>query len=345
MKPFRKNLALAIDGGGIRGTMVAQALAVVEAAEGVSFAERACLTAGTSTGSIISAALSVGLPAERIHRLYRDLAATIFPQSFWSKIWPNYWLLKRYRYSNRPLIDALKAYLGEKTMGELDEERPRKDLVIVLRDLVENRPRFVKPYKAAYADWPIWKAVLASSTVPTYFPVVDGRYIDGGVGSYGNPCYVAAYEIQYCIEDWDLSDTTLISIGTGTGQSNLAPGAVDRFYAWNWIGPLMDAFTVDATHQQVDSVQKFFDQLDFRRFNIALPQSISMDDTGNMDTLTRLGEQLGQMILEDAWEQPRMPDETVALGERSSRNGRRSLTSTCRTATRHPFSNAPSYDS
>ena len=29
MKPFRKHVALAIDGGGIRGTMVAKALAVV----------------------------------------------------------------------------------------------------------------------------------------------------------------------------------------------------------------------------------------------------------------------------------------------------------------------------
>jgi hypothetical protein len=313
MKPFRKNLALAIDGGGIRGAMVARALAVVEAAEGVSFAQRARLSAGTSTGSIISAALSVGLAASRIHRLYVELAANIFPKNFWSQIWPNYWLLKHYRYSNQPFIDALKQYLGETKMGDLMAGSPRRDLVIVLRDLVENRACFVKPYKEAYKDWPIWKAVLASSTVPTYFPVVDGRYVDGGVGSYGNPTYIAAYEVLYCIDDWEPSDTTLISIGTGKGKSGLKEGEADSFYAWNWIWPMVDAFSADAAHQQVDLVHKFFDTVDFRRFNIELTESIPMDDTDSLDTLTALGEQLGQKILNDEWEPEGMPDETVTL--------------------------------
>ena len=36
MKPFRKNVALAIDGGGIRGLIVAKALEVLEAETGQS---------------------------------------------------------------------------------------------------------------------------------------------------------------------------------------------------------------------------------------------------------------------------------------------------------------------
>ena len=104
MKPLRPNVALAIDGGGIRGTLVAKALAVVEEAENFSFAQVARLTAGTSTGSIISAALAAGLPAAEIHELYVRLAGTIFPDTLRSRLW----LLTTYRYSNQPLVDALR---------------------------------------------------------------------------------------------------------------------------------------------------------------------------------------------------------------------------------------------
>ncbi len=51
-------------------------------------------------------------------------------------------------------------------------------------------------------------AVMASTAAPTYFPSLDGSFIDGGVGSYNNPCYLAAYEIQFVLS-WKLEETTL----------------------------------------------------------------------------------------------------------------------------------------
>ena len=103
MKPFRKHVALAIDGGGIRGTMVAKALAVVEEELGQPCSELFQLTAGTSTGSIISAAIGARIPADEIHSLYVKLGDTIF-----RKTWRVYWPLARYKYSNEPLIAALQ---------------------------------------------------------------------------------------------------------------------------------------------------------------------------------------------------------------------------------------------
>jgi hypothetical protein len=316
MEPLRKNVALAIDGGGIRGTIVAKALAVVEESEGIAFSQRARLTAGTSTGSIIAAGLSVGLPAARIHKLYRDLATEIFPRSWRSwRIWP---LITPYRYDNGPLKAALKKELGAKRkMGDLWDGSSNKDLVIVLRDLVENRARFVKPWKDDYRDWLVWEAVLASCTVPTFFPVVKGRYIDGGVGSYANPCYIAAFEAAFCLEDWLPEETTLISLGTGsTGTSGLKEGEANGFRVWNWVGPILDAFTVDAARQQVRLVQQFFKKdrkLDFRRFQVKLEESIPMDDTSKMDKLTEYGEKLGEKILKDDWEKDE-PFDTVVMG-------------------------------
>jgi hypothetical protein len=310
MKPLRSKVALAIDGGGIRGALVAKALAVVEQAEQISFAQVSRLNGGTSTGSIISASLSVGLSAARIHELYCQLGANIFPTTWRSRLW----LLTNYRYSNGPLIDALKEMLGDKKMGDLWSGPSKTDLVIVLRDLVENRARFVKPWKKEYQDWPIWEAVTASCTVPTYFPVFKGRYIDGGVGSYSNPCYLTAFESTFCLQDWHPEETTLISLGTGSTKTGLEKGAANSFHPWNWIGPVMDAFTIDAACQQVRLVHHFFEKLDFRRFQIELEESVPMDDSDSIARLTEYGAKLGHKILNDEWVEIEEPLETTVMG-------------------------------
>jgi len=55
MKPFRQHVAIAVDGGGIKGVIVTRALAILEEHLGQSLHEVFRLAAGTSTGSIISA--------------------------------------------------------------------------------------------------------------------------------------------------------------------------------------------------------------------------------------------------------------------------------------------------
>jgi uncharacterized protein len=293
MKPLRPHAALAIDGGGIRGVMVAKALAIVEAELGRPCAHLFQLLAGTSTGSIISAGLAAHIPAAEIHALYVRLGGTVFRKS-----WRAYWPLARYKYGNEPLIAGLRDALGERTMGEF-WNRPRPlDVVITVRDLVENRTRFIKSWKPEYQTWPAWYAVLGSSTVPTYFPVVDGRYVDGGVGSYSNPCTIAAFEAKQVLE-WDLKETTLISIGTGRVPGGLQPYEADRFTPLGWIRPVLDTFMADANDQQVRIVQSLFEGLDFRRFQLDLETPIGTDDVSAIPELTRLGERLGEMILSD----------------------------------------------
>ncbi len=99
MKPFRKNLAVAIDGGGIKGVIVTKALSMVEAQLGYPLHERTGLTAGTSTGSIIAAGLASGLEAKTLNELYLELGNEIFRRSIRTLLWP----LFNYRYPNLPL--------------------------------------------------------------------------------------------------------------------------------------------------------------------------------------------------------------------------------------------------
>lgn len=294
MKPLRKNVAISIDGGGIRGVIVARALARLEKHLNKSVHEIFRLAVGTSTGSIISAGIGVGITAEQMHRLYIELGGLVFRKSLRSYLWPIF----RYRYHNKRLEAALKELIGEVMMGDIWSADPPTDVVITVFDLVENRTRFVKTWKDGYKDWAVVKAVLASSSIPTYFPVVDGRYIDGGVGSYANPCYMAAYELHYCL-NWDPSETTLISLGTGRDPNILQVGDADKFRSWQWIKPVLGAFLQSADDQQVRLVDTFFQDLDFRRFQVDLREPIETDDPQSIPELTKYGDELWEKINSD----------------------------------------------
>jgi predicted acylesterase/phospholipase RssA len=293
MKPFRKNVALAVDGGGLRGTIVTRALSLVEESLGYPLHKVVHLAAGTSTGSAIAAGIAMRLPAARIHALYMENAHAIF-----QKRMRYYWPFARYRYSAQPLAVALRAVCGERSMGDLWVGPRPRDLVITVRDLLDSRTRFVKPWKPDYADWKIWYTVLCSCSVPILFPPVDGRFVDGGFGSYVNPCYLAAYEAAYCL-DWDPAHTTLLSLGTGRGPSGFLPHDVQHFRLWNWITPALDTFMSDSSDQQVRLVQQFFPGLDFRRFQVEMETNISTSDPSALPALEQLGVLLGRMILDD----------------------------------------------
>lgn len=294
MKPFRKHVAIAIDGGGIRGVIVTQALSMLEKELGKPVHDIFRLAAGTSTGSILSAGIGAGLTAARMHELYLSLGETIFKKSWRTALWP----LTRYRYPHTPLLDALHTYIGNKKMGDFWNTDPRTDIVITTFDLIANKTRFIKSWKPDYQDWPVTQAVLASSSVPTFFPVVAGRYVDGGVGSYANPCYLAAYEALFCLK-WDPKDTTLISLGTGRDPRVIKAGQPGRFRAWEWLEPILDAFLASAGDQQVHLVETFFKDMDFRRFQVDMKKSIAMDDPKEIPELVKYGQKMGEMILKD----------------------------------------------
>jgi hypothetical protein len=337
--PLRRNVALAIDGGGIKGVMVARALMRLEEEMGRRLNAFVRLTAGTSTGAIIAATLARGLNASMIHDLYVELGPRIF-----RKTWRNLPLVEnlvRYRYDSQPFADALRERLGDVTLGALHHARPDFNMVITATDVYANRTRFIKLYKQRFANWLLRDAVMASSVVPTVFPVFVHRYaspamppdpheawipeprcwVDGGVGSYSNPCYMAAYEIAFCLggQGWRLDNTTLISIGTGysplredwaTRLRNFRRRP-NRLFGPEWAYPLVDIFLQDANLQQLRLTQHFFVDaviqrtgrpeaaLDFRRFNLVFDEPIGMDDAGQIDRLDAYGERLGEMIIED----------------------------------------------
>ena len=87
-KAQRKYRILSLDGGGIRGLITAVWLARLEDQLGEAVRDRFDLIAGTSTGSILACALSMGTPAREIQELYVEHARDIFPSTtarLWSR--------------------------------------------------------------------------------------------------------------------------------------------------------------------------------------------------------------------------------------------------------------------
>jgi len=297
LKPFRKNIAVAIDGGGIRGIVVTQALILLEEHLGQPLQKIARLVAGTSTGSIIAAGIAAGISASDLNHLYVTLGPKVFPTTLRKLLFP----LTRYRYPSGPLESFLNAYFGERRMGDFWLGESATDVVITAYDLKENRNRFIKPWKEEYAGWPVSLAVQASCTVPTYFPITAGRYIDGGVGSYANPCYLAAYEAVRVL-GWDPADTTLLSFGTGREPYSFTKRLGRSLPSWDWIARMFGVFLHSAEDQQVHLVEALFDQLDFRRYQVDLRESIPMDSIRHIDRLVEYGKVMGQMVLEDRYD-------------------------------------------
>ncbi len=331
----RENIALAIDGGGIKGLIVAQALMALEQELGDAPLIKhpaVKILAGTSTGAIITAGLAIGMTAKEIADLYIQAGQRVFPPFL-----P--WLPAAIRsplqtirdivaglfgpiHSGRPLADLLSEQIGkctgnpDLTLGQLRSLlRDDQVLVITVVDIDERRTHFLKSYDDADANWPLWQAVVASSAAPTELPVVerpdkDGKnhyYTDGGVGSYTNPAYVAAREaVEW--KSYPPKDVTVFSFGTGWVKADnfeRSQGKPSRWKIIDWAfnAPLMIVGD-GARAQSLDIIVDFIDSLppgermDFRRFQVELVEDIALDDASNaaIARMRKAGEALAEQV-------------------------------------------------
>jgi predicted acylesterase/phospholipase RssA len=139
------------------------------------------LLAGSSTGSILSLAISMGIKADKIIDLYLNEAKKIFlPSNFYKLKSLNGLLLPKYDAGT--LEKVLKDVFGTVKLGEI----PIKFMCNAY-DLTTNEPIYFKSWKSEFKNIEAWKAVRASCSAPTYFSAFlddnKHRLVDGGVDS------------------------------------------------------------------------------------------------------------------------------------------------------------------
>lgn len=233
---------LSLDGGGIRGVIEAVILAEVEKLIDRPLNKYFHLIAGTSTGSILAAAIATGRKSEEILELYRQKGKTIFPYtSRWSP--QRLKLVWRYgpsapKFSDEGLIKALKEQFNSTKLSDLDTS-PR--LLITAYDTIDRETIIFKSWQK-YKPWansPLWEVCLCSSSAPTYFPAhllktQDKNYslIDGGVGA-NNPTACAVAEALRL--DNPIREIFVLSIGTGNSDNPISFEKVRGWGVGQWI--------------------------------------------------------------------------------------------------------------
>lgn len=237
---------LAIDGGGIRGVLSLQILAEIEriliessGRPDYRLADYFDYVAGTSTGGIVAAGISVGMSVQEILDFYLNNGAAMFDKA---------WILNRlkFRYDSEPLAQKLQQVFGKTTtLGGSELETM---LLLIMRNATTDSPWPISnnPY-AKYNDvahaacnlhFPLWQLVRASTAAPTYFPpeVIDcgGKpfiFVDGGVTMYNNPAFqmflMATVDRYWAHAPADsrgwkagIEDMLIVSVGTGTSPGN-----------------------------------------------------------------------------------------------------------------------------
>lgn len=163
----RKIRVCSIDGGGIWGYGVARYMMEYEKKTGKKFGSMFDAFAGTSTGAIISAMLSEGYSGTEIYEMYKTEGKKIFKKYPWYK-----WMWKGVpKYDNSHLQRLLKELLP----GNMEDFK--KPVFIPVTKTVGNRDKVFD----VGDEFPKWKAVLASTSAPTFFKPLDDIYIDGGL--------------------------------------------------------------------------------------------------------------------------------------------------------------------
>jgi hypothetical protein len=238
---------LALDGGGLRGILTLAILQKIETVlrarhgndDGFRLSHYFDLVAGTSTGAIIAATVSLGWTVEQIRQKYMELGARVFEKTFFRQG------VLRAKYDESRLIDELqKVYESDTQLGS---DRIKTGLLIVAKRIdtgswwpISNNPR--GRYFAdrpggiiGNAKYPLWQVVRASTAAPAYFdseritiasgagvtPVV-GEFIDGGVSPFNNPGVMA---FMYATMDgyrigWPRGADRLLLVSVGTGASD-----------------------------------------------------------------------------------------------------------------------------
>ena len=274
---------LAIDGGGIRGIYASHVLERVQKEFNTEFHREFDLIAGTSTGSIIAAAVAFGIPISKVTELYRKEGPRIFSPRRWS-----FGGTIASRYSSDPLRTALTAVFEDATLADA-----KTRLVIPATDIGNGG---VHVFKSAYDEKfvrdrnvKVVDAVLASCSAPSYFaPARVGPYqlSDGGLWA-NNPSLVAVTEALTRL-GVERSAIRLLSVGTGIGKNYYPLSNSDKKWGFltgwgisKFISMLLNLQAATASNV----TQLILDKHQSVRVNFESDLPLSLDDVGTLDDL------------------------------------------------------------
>lgn len=254
-----KKRILALSGGGVRGIVEVAFLEAIERAfkQRIGQETRLCdvfhLIGGTSTGSLIATALSLGLPLSTIRDFYLDRAAKFFENRRW---------LPSIRQVSAFDGDALEAEFIA-TIGDISLGDPafQSFFAVITKRLDTGQPWLLSNVPSArYFNDPddgsyignrhfrVARLLRAATATPTFFsqsqirigPRQTGVFVDGGLSPYNDPSLLLLKLARLkCFGlEWAAGrdNLAILSLGSGSFRPEINPATAAR------LGPIPLAY-------------------------------------------------------------------------------------------------------
>lgn len=293
----KKFKILSIDGGGIKGVFPAKFLASLEEEIGEGQTHKYFdLICGTSTGGIIALALSLGVPAKEILKLYQDNAKIIFGSKSRN-------IFKNPSYNNKPLEklirDIFKKYHHSDEDPIINDALERVKLIIPIYSLLDGETQVLKtPHTSDLImdkHIPMYMAAMATSAAPTYFNAYSNKFkrkdsetyedfsnkVDGGVFA-NNPSMLGIIEATTRLEQ-KLDNIQLLSLGTG--QYKYEEAKSKKMWSvmyWVWIKKkrIFELFMQSQSqlvHNSINLIHQFNEDFLYKRIDLDFNHNFNME--------------------------------------------------------------------
>jgi patatin-like phospholipase/acyl hydrolase len=294
---------LSIDSGGIRGIIPAIALVKLEKTTGKLTRDTFSFVAGTSTGAILAAAITAGVPATHILDFYVNRTREIFRGYPWNIVKA---ILFGSRYSVGKLHDLIASAIDPNQAWTLNDSPI--DILLTAKRISDGMPwYFVRdnPMNSGCTGrLRLVDCATASAAAPTYVQPwtitetstppqceIVGTLVDGAVGVTGNPVYQACIEAFDYTPDYHPEDTITVSLGTGRFKHRKEPKWIGAWLEW-----ILAELLESPGEQQTEITQRHFPDMTFYRIDTELKENIGLDDARQIERLVEYGERLAEKI-------------------------------------------------
>ncbi|HEY6821391.1 MAG TPA: patatin-like phospholipase family protein [Burkholderiales bacterium] len=324
----KKRRILSCDGGGMRAMITLHCLKAFELEVGKTCFEYFDMFAGTSGGAEVIGLLAQGTSVDGVIDILTNRRDDMFSR----------WIIGNYpwplvtKYRKRPIHLLFKEiYDAKRRLCDLD-----RDIMICSVDTVRSETAFFTSFRlpgggryGTYKDVRLRDAVEASMSAPTFWKA-HGRFVDGGIGTYNNPCYAAAVEALRYSSDrengqpsiYDGAEIEVYSFSAGNVMNAMAPDEAMRTGSLCWLRYLLSAGIDQAGYQQSYVSQSELDfaerAVKFHRYDFYITDEVIQDawrgcqikadelaidahDDESMELLNKLGEYQARHLKENGF--------------------------------------------
>jgi predicted acylesterase/phospholipase RssA len=237
-------LILAIDGGGIRGMIPAQMLALIEKEVGVPIGKLFDCVAGTSIGGILALSLVQSDPNNPSLPKRTAAESAQFLEIEGPKVFERTRAqtvqsmdgVREPKYSNKNLSQAVEREFQTDTISN-----SITDVVITTYDLTSGKPFIFSHFKNEKSPYLMKDISLGTAAAPIYFPsypIQNLNLVDGGLVA-NNPSFIAFIKAKEHIDP--NRDIFILSLGTGEMTLQAIPADESKKYGMiQWLPILFD---------------------------------------------------------------------------------------------------------